>query len=168
MTMNARGQAFSTDALLALIVFTLVLALTIGLLTQVQRTGESAELGLHRSHITEQILIQLLSSPGKPMNWETLSDRNQVKALGLIDHGGIISSEKWEELRDWNGDDYPSLKSWLGIADQNFYIQIVDLNRNTVSKAGIAPLDVNSVTAMVLPAYYDGDLVYVQLQVHTR
>lgn len=166
--MNARGQAFSTDALLALIVFTLVLALTIGLLTQVQRTGENAQGNLQRSHLTEQILIHLLSSPGKPTNWEVLSDRNQISALGLADHGGALSAQKWEELQDWNGDDYSSLRVWLGVADQNFSIQILDLNRNTISQVGIAPLDANSVAAMVLPAFYEGELVYVQLQVHRK
>lgn len=168
MRKDSRGQIFSTDALLALIVFTLVLAVTIGLLTQVQRTGENAELNVHRVQITEQILLNLLSSSGRPLNWEVLSDRNLVQSIGLLDHGGVISTAKWEELQDWNASDYPSLKSSLGIADQNFYITILDVNRSTVTRVGIAPSDVNQVSSIILPAFYEGNLVYVQLQVHKR
>ncbi len=163
-----RGQIFSTDALLAFTVFTLVLALTIGLLTQIQQTGESAEGEVQRTHTMEQVLILLLSSPGSPSHWESLADRNAVTRIGLIDHGGTISVAKWEALQDWNANDYPSLASWLGIADQNFHLLIMDINRTTISQAGIAPSDVNAVASMTLPAFYDGELVYVQLQVHQR
>lgn len=168
MIHGSRGQAFSTDALLALIVFTLLLALTIGLVTQIQRTGEESRDGLQRSFLASQVLTHLLSTEGDPLYWNTLSDRNQVMSLGLIGYGGSLSPAKWEQFRDWNADDYSNLKSRMGMGDQNFHLLIMDINRDTLSQAGIAPVDVNEVASITLPAYYNGDLVYVQLQVHRR
>lgn len=166
--MNKKGQIFSTDALLALIVFTLVLAVTIGLLTQIQTTGENAVRSQTQTHITEQIIMQLLSSPGSPRNWETYTDRNNVKMIGLIDHEGGISTDKWNQLQDWNSDDYSSLKTWLGIPDRNIYITISDVNHSTLEAAGLSPSDVNSVSTAVLPSFFDGELVFVQVQVYQR
>lgn len=163
-----KGQAFSTDALLALIVFTLLLALTIGLVTQIQRTGEEAKDGMQRAFVASQALTHLLSSPGEPSYWESLTDRNSVISLGLMGFGGTLSPDKWSQLRDWNGDDYSGLKSRMGMGDQNFHILILDINRDTLSQAGIAPSDVNEVASITLPAYYEGQVVYVQLQVHRR
>jgi hypothetical protein len=165
---NEKGQVFSTDILLAVIVFTMMLALSGGLITQVQRAGENMEQGLQRSQTTEQLLTHLLSTQGRPSNWEIESDRNAVESIGLVDERGVISTDKWSQFRDWNGDDYSSLRTWLGIPDQNFHLLITDLNQSTVSQAGITPSDVNAVASFTLPAVYAEELVYVQLQVHRK
>ncbi len=163
-----RGQIFSTDALLALIVFTLIIGLTLGILGQIQSTGENVKRNADRTAVTEQVLLLLLSSSGSPRNWESYSDRNEVKMIGLMNESGEMSLAKWSSFIDWNATDYSSLKSSLGIPDQNFYITLSDLNFNILSKAGTAPIDINKVSALTLPSIYQGKMVMVQLQVYQR
>ena len=166
--MNRKGQIFSTDSLLALVVFTLVVALTAALIQQVQLTGEDAREQQADSSRTQRILYSLLSSPGIPSYWEDAGDWNAVSLIGLSDGGGFISPSKWSALQDWNGEDYPSLLSHFGIPDRNFYLSMWDLNHSLIEETGLPPVDANTVSSITLPSLYEGEIVMVQLQVHTQ
>ena len=100
------------------------------------------------------------------MYWETLTDRNAVKSVGLANHHAGISIEKWNAFVDWNADDYTSLKQWMGLGTSNFYLSMADINRTVLGYAGIQPTDVNSVSVVVFPSVYQQKPVVVQMQVY--
>jgi hypothetical protein len=162
----SRGQLYSSDALLALVVFALALALVTGLTTHLVAQTQSENNAYYRTHASENLLENILSSSGSPVYWDSLSDRNGVKQIGLIDHEGGISTPKWNAFVDWNGDDYPSLKEGLRIPDYHFYLTISDSNHGVIARAGTAPIDSNEVSVSVLPSFYKQKPVFVQVQVY--
>ncbi len=149
-----------------MVVFTLILALTSGLLTNIQDSGESSRKNAYLSSQAEETLFLLVSSGGNPSYWESLADRNGVVTIGLMNPPGSISSTKWNALQDWNASDYPSLKNALGVPDTDVYITIFDAERNPVSAWGISPADSNRVGAVSIPTRYNGAIAIIQVQVH--
>ena len=163
---RARGQLFSSDALLAMMVFLFALTVTFALTDQlVAQTTSSAD-GERLNHVTDRLAQLMIFSPGNPTNWEYLSDRNDVAWIGLIDHGKEIDPQKLTQFRDWNADDYRSLKAGMGIGDKNFYFYISDVNKNIISNAGISPVDAVKVSTSTFSSVYHGKPVLVTLQVY--
>ncbi len=163
-----RGQLFSTDALLAIIVFMLALTILSG--TQSQLIGESENRirAQYRQQAAENSVLLLFSTPGNPSYWETLSDRNSVQSVGLMGEGRAISTSKWAAFQDWNADDYYSLLRVIGLSDQNMYVTLSDVNRIVISYVGISPADVNEVNSVVFSSVYRQQPVVVQVQVYRR
>jgi hypothetical protein len=164
--MHARGQLFSSDALLAMVVFLFALTVTFMLTDQlVAQTTASAE-GEQLNHITDRLAQTLIFSPGNPSNWEYISDRNNVVWIGLVSHGKEITPKKLSSFRDWNANDFPSLKSNMGIKDKNFYFFISDVNKNVISTAGTSPINALKVSTSTFSSTYRGKPVLVTLQVY--
>ncbi|MFH0970141.1 MAG: hypothetical protein V1776_01635 [Candidatus Diapherotrites archaeon] len=166
MSNMEKGQVFSADVLLAVIVFTLILTLVSSLLHETQLTGENERQQLRLSKAAGDAIEQLLSDAGSPVNWEQLDDENVIHTLGLIDPHGTISVEKWSALQDWNRTHYAFVQRWLGIPDMNYHIRITNLSQELIEEAGISPFDVNNVGSVILPSIYNGNIVFVQVQVH--
>ncbi len=160
------GQLYSTDALLSLIIFAFALAIISGMTSQLNNQSQSALNAEYLSLATKRVVQALFFSPGDPWDWHTRSDYNSVRQIGLLGSGGEISALKWSAFRDWNSTDYAGLKQGLGIPDKNFYLVIWDTNRNTLSVAGTAPIDTNSVSVMNVPSMYGGKPVIVQTHVY--
>ncbi|MDP2665972.1 MAG: hypothetical protein Q8P05_00510 [Candidatus Diapherotrites archaeon] len=160
-----KGQLYSSDALLAITIFLFALTMIALLSSQLEQQAVDQILRFQSARRAEGVAQALFGSPGNPVYWDHLSDRNGITSVGLIENGMQISSSKWAALRDWNGDDYPSLKTALRIPDVNFYITLQDTNRQTLSQAGTAPVDVNQVNVIVIPTVYAGENVVAILQV---
>lgn len=166
ISLHERGQLFSSDALLAMVVFLFALTVTFALTDQlVVQTNESAE-NIQLNHTTARLAQTLVSSPGNPSNWEYLSDRNNVREIGLVGNGREISTKKWSSFRDWNGSDYPSLKQSMGIGDKNFYFYMTDTNKNVIAYAGISPANARRVSGSTFATTYLGEPVMATLQVY--
>lgn len=162
-----RGQLYTSDALLAIVIFVFAITLIAALWGQLQNQMTS---NLY-DHVTQQRLQRvaetLFFTRGEPAYWHTLTDRNSVSP-GLIQHGNEIALAKWTALRDWNTTDYPSLVSALGIPDLNFYITISDTNRTLLTSTGNAPYDVNTIYVETFPSTYSGRAVIVSMQAYRR
>jgi hypothetical protein len=162
---NQRGQLYSTDVLLSVMVFLFGLALVTSLTNQFDiQSSQLIDLEIKQS-TNDHIMRTFFSTSGIPANWEYLTDRNDVQQIGLIGSGHEIDNQKWSAFIDWNNADYASLINAMGLLDQNFYITIIDSNRTTLSKAGTAPVDANSVTVVNIPSIYQQQPVLVTAQV---
>lgn len=151
-----------------MVVFLFALTVTFALTDQlIVQTTELAE-GAQLNHTTARLARGLISSSGVPTNWEYLSDRNNIRAVGLIGNGSTISPQKWSSFRDWNANDYASLKQNLGISDKNFYFYITDTNKNIIAYAGISPTNARRVSSSTFATTYLGGPVMATLQVHQR
>ncbi len=163
---HARGQLFSSDALLAMMVFLFALSVTFALTDQLIAQTTSSANGEQLNHVADRLAQLMIFSSGEPSNWEYIPDRNDVAWIGLINHGKEIDPQKLIQFRDWNADDYYSLKTNMGIGDKNFYFYISDVNKNVVSNAGISPVDAVKVSTSTFSSVYNGKPVLVTLQVY--
>lgn len=163
---RARGQLYSTDALLSIVIFLFALTLISGLSQQLQSQASSDKENYFLTQRAVRVAQTIFSSPGDPIFWESFSDRNSVKSVGVSNTPGNISSTKWIAFRDWNGDDYPSLARALGIADLNFYITISDANKSILTQAGTAPIDKNQISVVTLPVVYQSQGAVAAVQVY--
>lgn len=166
--MGARGQLYSTDALLAFVVFAFALMLISGLTNQLENQFVQTTAQEYGRLAATRVAESLLASPGDPVYWENLADRNAIFRAGLAAAGNEISIAKWNAFLDWNAADYPSLKNRLGLADKDFYITLADVNRIVLTRAGTGPTDSNNVALVMLPAVYRGVPVILHLQVYSR
>lgn len=163
---RARGQLYSTDALLSIVIFLFALTLISGLSQQLQSQANSSKENYFLTQRAVRAAQIIFTSPGDPIFWESLSDRNSVKSVGVSNTPGNISSAKWNAFRDWNGDDYPSLARALGIGDLNFYITISDVNKAILTQAGTAPVDRNQISVVTFPVVYQSQGAIAAVQVY--
>lgn len=163
---HSRGQLFSTDALLSLVVFAFVLALVTSAISQLVAQGDASIRAEYRELSSQNLVYFWLNTGGEPSYWENLSDRNSVLSVGLSDSGGGLSYAKWLAFTDWNADDYHSLKLKMGLLDQNFMVKILDVNKNSLYSVGISPVDRNEVHVHTWPSSLNGSPVFVQVQVY--
>ena len=161
-----RGQLYSTDALLSIVIFLFALTLISGLTQQLQSQASSDKENYFLTQRAIRAAQTIFSSPGDPIFWESLTDRNTIKSVGVSNTPGNISYSKWLAFRDWNGDDYPSLARALGIGDLNFYITISDSNKTILTQAGTAPVDKNQISVVTLPVVYQSQAVIAAVQVY--
>lgn len=165
--LRARGQLYSTDALLSIVIFLFALTLISGLSQQLQSQAAGDKENYFLTQRAVRVAHVLFSTPGDPIFWESLSDRNSVDSVGVTNSPGAVSQAKWLALRDWNGDDYPSLARAMGIGDLNFYITISDVNKNVLTHAGTAPVDKNQISVVTLPVVYQSQGTVAAVQVYS-
>lgn len=161
-----RGQLYSTDALLSIVIFLFVLTLISGLSQQLFAQAAVEKEGFFLTQRASRSAAILFSTPGEPAFWHTLSDRNAVFAVGLTDNGVEVSPQKWSAFLDWNANDYSSLTQKMGLENENFYITISDVNKNILTRAGIAPVDKNQISVMVIPIVYASQSAVASMQVY--
>ena len=165
--LRERGQLYSTDALLSIVIFLFALTLISGLSQQLQSQAANDKENYFLTQRAVRASHTLFSTAGDPVFWESLSDRNSVKSAGVSNTPGAISSTKWSAFRDWNGDDYPSLARAMGIGDLNFYITISDANKTILTQAGTAPVDKNQISVVTLPVVYQSQGAVASVQVYS-
>lgn len=163
---SLRGQLYSSDALLSIIIFLFALTV-ISTVNQQLQSQSLEEISDYRfSQRTIRVAEMLFSSGGTPSYWETLVDRSTITRIGLSPTPGEVSSEKWNAFLDWNADDYGDLAQSLGIGDVNFYISIMDENKNVISQVGISPVDKNQVSAVLIPTVFNSLPAVASVQVY--
>lgn len=128
---SKKGQFFSYDAIVSVVIFLLAIGLLITYWWSV--TGV---MGLERERIQKEAisLSDVLLTPGNPSDWQTLSssDRNELRQYGLTTGwaNNVLDVDKIEQMHDWSDDDYDASKNELRLLN-DYYIQIVDDNGNS-------------------------------------
>ncbi|MBM3282147.1 MAG: hypothetical protein FJY86_02290 [Candidatus Diapherotrites archaeon] len=164
--LRSRGQLYSSDALLSIIIFLFVLTV-ISTVNQQLQSQSLEEISDYRfSQRTIRVAEMLFSSGGNPLYWETLSNRSTVTRVGLSSVPGEVSADKWNAFLDWNATDYADLAEHLGIDDVNFYITISDENKTIISYAGISPVDKNQVSSVLIPVVFNSIPAVASVQVY--
>jgi hypothetical protein len=161
-----RGQLYSSDALLSIIIFLFVLTV-ISTVNQQLQSQSLEEISDYRfSQRTVRMSEMLFSTQGSPVYWETLTNRSSITSVGVMSNPGEVSSAKWNALLDWNNDDYGELAARLGIGDVNFYITISDENKIILYQVGIAPVDKNQVSGVLIPVVFNSFPAVAAVQVY--
>jgi len=126
-----KGQGFSTEFLLAYLIFSLVLILAFYLWNTT--TADIIE-SKNRYEIEDKavdLAEKLLRTRGIPANW-SLAD---VESIGLADDSRILNPEKilaFIILMNSSNSNYENNKWLLGIGKYDFYFNMTDINGTTM------------------------------------
>lgn len=147
--MNAKGQAFSYDFLVAFVIFlVLINAMYLSWSHNVTYMRDLREFERARFAATA-VTDNLTLIPGKPSYWENDIDTN---FYGLVDDEFDLSLEK---LAAFSARDYNSVKEGLNI-DEYEFVLTVEQDDNTVYSFGQGLPDPRFVIGLERVVKYDG------------
>jgi len=165
-TLNSKGQIFSTDFILACIVFLFILVLSITYSTEVANRITFLEEDNARNIAALNAANALIISPGNPGNWENLNGLNAVSSIGIAATPNEIHSGKLQKLVDLNTDNYGKVRNLLGLSKYDIAISVLRLqNRQSVAEFGQQPNSEHKVSAVNRIGFYNGEEVIVRLKV---
>ena len=165
-TLNSRGQIFSTDLILASIVFMFILVLSITYSAEVANRVSLLEEDNARNLAASNAANALLFSGGSPANWQNLEDLNNVSSIGLARTRNELSPGKIAHLVDLNAGNYEGVRHLLGLSKYGIAISILRLqNSQSLAEFGIQPGNGKKVSAVNRIALYNGEEVLVRLKV---
>lgn len=164
--LNRRGQIFTTDLILASVVFLFILTLSIVYSTQAANRVELMEEDKARATAAMSAANSLLLSSGKPANWQNLGDLNNVSSIGIVKSKNEIDSAKLQHLLDLNESNYEGVRDLLGVGKYGLSISVLRLSDQiSVGEFGLDPESDDKVTAVNRIALHDGNAVVVRLKV---
>ncbi len=163
---RSRGQLYSSDALLSIVIFLFAATLISAVNQQLQNQAAEEHNAYTLSLTTARTAAILFTSPGNPTYWDTNSNRSDVLSVGVSPNGTAISPAKWAAFLDWNATNYTQLVSRMGLEDLNFYVTISDENKTILTRAGTAPINKNTVSVVTLPVVYQSRPAIATVQVY--
>ena len=165
-TLNSKGQIFSTDFILASIVFLFILTMTIIYSTDVSNHTYLLEKERSRQLSSLAVANALLYSGGNPANWETFPDLNNVSGIGIVSNRNEIQEEKLQQLVDLNAGNYSKAKELLGASAYGLRVSVLRLqDKQSLAEFGLEPGSEESTTAINRIAFYDGQEVILRVKV---
>ena len=164
--LKEKGQIFSTDLMLASIIFLLILTTAITYSNQVSNRIYFFEQEEEMRQAGQQAANGLVLTNGNPANWENLPNIDNVNSIGIADSANMLNSSKITQLSALASSDYEDVKSILGIAKFDFKLEIISMQGNfTVESFGASPESESSIVSINRIAFYDGNNVVVRLKV---
>ncbi len=154
-TRTGKGQMFSMDYLVSVVIFTLVLLILLPTWSTVNQQIADAESRKQLQVISISVAELFLRSPGNPMNWTNES----VSSIGLANEAHIINATKVLGLRSVN---YDAAKALLGLNPYNFTLNFTN-SRGYLITSGVArsPAAYYGASSRdLLPAISDTGLVW--------
>lgn len=161
--MHNRGQIFGTDAIVAVIIFTITLTIFVLYSNQLSIRIDSLKERADNFELAQQSLLRLTQSPGIPGNWEVL-DFNQIESIGIMDTLGVIDQNKLQKLISLDAN-YHSLKDEFGLSQFNFRFSVNDLNGVELYEFGEDSNSDVDVSKSIVAMQLTGQKVFVQLEV---
>ncbi|MFH1255983.1 MAG: hypothetical protein V1494_01690 [Candidatus Diapherotrites archaeon] len=147
--MRERGQIFSTDFLIAISVFMVVLILSIAFLNDSLLRVESIERFNGLQEAAAAASDSLVLSVGVPFNWQNKASLSDVNAIGLADSANFLDSAKLQRFSDLNASDYNAVKEILGVSKFGLFVSINSLqNSQRLFAFGLSP-DSNAEVASI-------------------
>lgn len=132
---KSKGQVFSADTLLGLLVFLFALSIVFFYTSQLFERQSSFFEELELKTQTFNALSSLVETKGFPSNWE-FQNIPEIKAFGIASSPGIVDSAKLESFLQISQSDYDSVRKTLGLSKFNYRLSINDLNGESVAIAG--------------------------------
>ena len=157
-SLSQRGQFFSPDLILAVVVFVGVMFLfytaSATVFTQVSLMESRKQLE-ENSHVA---LRSLVSTPGEPFDWENRS-LSDINSFGLVKAPGVLDSNKLTRFLSLLDSNYYYVKSLVGFGKYDVGLDLVDPTGYVlVSDGNIAiPATLKFVYTRLL--YYNGQPV---------
>jgi len=166
---NDKGQIFSSDLMIAGIIFLLILTLSLVYSNDVANKISILEQDNLREQAVQNAANALVYSPGKPANWQNFSDLSGIFAIGIADSRNVIDPTKINQLVILSQTDYDQIKDLLGLSKYGLKVSIIDLLNNQVFfEFGVEPGSNQSVSAVNRFALLDGQDVIVRVKVFEK
>lgn len=161
--LNFRGQIFGTDAIVAVIIFTIILTLFVLYSNQLTLRIDDLKKKADNFELAQQSLLRITETRGIPANWEDLN-QSQIQSIGLMETFGIMDANKLSRLVSLDVNS-TALKTQMGLPQFNFELTIQDLNGVQQHEFGTSPSSDIDVSKSVVPMVLNGEKVFVQLEV---
>jgi len=158
----SRGQVFSADSLLGLVVFLFALSIVFLYFNQLFERNSSFEESSELEILSFNALRSLVETKGLPENWNSLQV-SEINALGIASERNVLDPGRLSRFLEISGSDYNSVKGILGLRKFDFRFSVNDLNGALVFSAGSAESSRVSFKTSRL-AIIDGRIVKVSLE----
>jgi len=133
--LGRRGQFFSPDLIIALILFIVILAFFF-----VSSNSMSVQIDLYSTknqldEFSHTVINPLVLFPGEPFNWEikSFSDLNRV---GLAKEKNVLDKEKVGRFVEFLTTDYAALRTKMSLGKYDFKFELQDFNGEIIIEAG--------------------------------
>ena len=164
--LNGKGQIFSTDLMLASIIFLLILTTATTYGNQVANRIYFFEHDAEMRQAGQQAANGLILTGGNPANWQNLPGIGNVNSIGIADSANMLNKSKIARLASLASSNYEEVKGILGIAKFDFRIEVISMQNNFVVESfGASPKSESSIVSISRIAFYDGNNVVVRLKV---
>jgi hypothetical protein len=127
---RSQGQIFSTDMMVSLAVFLVLVGVSVFLLDQALRNQNRFNEPYTMAKKSEQVSDLLVRTPGYPEGWNS----SNVKVVGLAEPTHFIQAAKFEEMKRL---DFSAFRDTARIEPFKFFIE-ARINGSTFSVDGIA------------------------------
>jgi hypothetical protein len=153
--MNNKGQFFSPDLIIALLIFIIILAFfsvvssAIAVQIDLYYTKNSLE------EFSHAVTSPLVSFSGEPFDWENES-LVDINFFGLVSEKNVLDQRKIERFVSLLDSDYDSVREKLGLGKYDFQLNIVDSNGSTIFSGGqISENYLSKITQSRIASYKD-------------
>jgi hypothetical protein len=160
---GCRGQVFSTDALVGLVVFLFALGIAFYYFSMVSERNSAFEESAELKNSAFNALSVLVETKGLPENWQSLNVP-EIKAFGIASERNIIDSGKLSRLAEISVSDYENAKKILGLQKFDFRVSVNDLNGSGIVSAGSAGKALHSSFKASRLALWNNEVVSVSLE----
>ena len=161
MCLNQKGQFFSPDLIIALIVFIIILAFFF-----VSSHAISVQIDLYYiknelEEVSHAVVSPMVLFAGEPYDWETksFSDLNRV---GLVKERNVLDVEKVDKFIDFLTNNYTELRTKMSLGKYDFKFELQDFNGTIIKQGGYANPDFISKIVQNRVASYNGRQVIVK------
>jgi len=129
-----KGQIFSADALLGMIVFLFALSIVFYYFGQISERDRVFTESFEMKTIAFNSLSSIVETKGVPENWES-KELQDAKSFGLSSERNVLSLEKLEKFSEFTMQDSNAVRKILGLGKYDFSLAISDFNGAVVFSA---------------------------------
>jgi len=126
-SVNEKGQVFSPDILVAVIIFLAALVFFYIGSNSIFAQEDLFELRSEVDEVLHSTMNSLVFSQGKPVNWDEGPVQN-TSFFGLADERNIVDQNKIVTLINFLDNNYLYTKERLGIGKFSFKLRVIDFN----------------------------------------
>lgn len=165
---SSKGQIYSVDFIFGMLVFIFVLVSFFLLWTIGLNRLSYFESERWRDEAARTAVEQLIESPGYPSHWEQISylTETNLRSLGLAEERNVINHAKLSRfLSLQDAQNYTFIKGVLGIKKYDAYLEIEDLDGNTLDSYHTPPPSDEPVSTVSRLALYNESIVVVKMYV---
>jgi len=166
-TLDRKGQIFSTDLMMASVVFLFILVIGIVYSTQAGNRIALVEEDNQRQMAALNAANALLLTGGEPGNWENFASLDSnISSIGIAKSRNEISGAKLQSLVAFGSTDYEELRQVLGVSKYGLGVSVLQLlDKESIAEAGQEPGTGDKVSTVNRIATYNGHNVIVRVKV---
>lgn len=135
--MRSKGQVFSADAIIGLVIFMIALGVVFYYFSQLSQRELAFNQEFEMKDSAFRALAVLSETPGIPENWAYM-DSSGIRSFGIAERRGILSSERLSALCALVSEDYNHSRKILGLKKFDVLITVSDLNGDVLESCGRA------------------------------